>query len=398
MQNTNKHGLSRTIPSEVRREVRKRCGFGCVVCGSAIYEYEHFAPEFKDATEHCADGIALLCPTDHTRKAKKLLSEEKYLKAIANPKAFETNKAYTEWETSNFAPTIILGNKIFTGGTSILKIDGELLLGFNAPEEEGAPPRLTARFFDQNQKEVFSIIDNQIQVHSDSFDVETEGENWIVRSKPYKVDLRIQLSPPDKIIIKQLNFKYKKWGLSAKDTDLSVLYDDKPSLIINGSAIIEGPCLYDLSGEGKIETKNMNITFINSEPKPIVFEWPLYLYVDTEDHTPIQDSKLAVLQGPNFLLLFTSEELAKQKGSELIPSNFKLKSLGQMGLIKLLEDVALPNGIDQAILDPDLDATSHLFQPIDLKKFIADNRKIMIDTALCPCRSGKLFKNCHGKQ
>ena len=119
----NDHELSREIPSEIKREVRKRCGFGCVVCGSAIYEYEHFDPEFKDAKEHIADGIALLCPTDHRRKEKKLLSREKYLEAIANPKAFETNKAYTDWEDADFAPTIFIGNKIFKGGTSILKID-----------------------------------------------------------------------------------------------------------------------------------------------------------------------------------------------------------------------------------------------------------------------------------
>ena len=378
--NTNKHGLSRRIPSEIKREVRKRCGFGCVVCGCAIYEYEHFNPEFHDATEHHANGIALLCPTDHTRKAKKLLSEERYLKAIANPKAFETYKAYTEWETSNFAPTIILGNKIFTGGTSILKIDDELLLGFNAPEQEGGPPRLTARFFDQNQKEVFSIIDNQIQVHSDSFDVETEGENWTVRSKVYKVDLRIQLCPPNKIIIKQLNFKYKKWGLKAKNNDFSLLYDDKPNLNMYGGPImIEGPCLFNLSGEGHIEMKDMNLTGINTTPKYTMFKWPLYFYVDAEGNTPIEDIKLAVLQGPNFLLLFTSEELAKQKGSELIPSNFKLKSLGLKGLTQLLADVALTNGIGHAVLDIDLDSTSQIFHPINLKKFIADNKKIIKD-------------------
>jgi len=41
----------------VAREVRQRCGFGCVICGSAIADYEHFAPPFKDARQHSAEGI-----------------------------------------------------------------------------------------------------------------------------------------------------------------------------------------------------------------------------------------------------------------------------------------------------------------------------------------------------
>ena len=60
MANTNDHGLSRTIPEGVKREVRQRCGFGCVICGLGFYDYEHFAPDFVDATEHNPAGMTLL--------------------------------------------------------------------------------------------------------------------------------------------------------------------------------------------------------------------------------------------------------------------------------------------------------------------------------------------------
>lgn len=397
----NDHGLSREIPPDIKREVRKRCGFGCVVCGSAIYEYEHYDPEFKDAIKHSADGIALLCPTDHRRKEKKLLSKENYLKAIANPKPFESNKAYTEWKESNFAPTIIMGNKIFKGGTSILKVDDELLLGFKPPEEKGAPPRLFARFFDNEQREVFSIIDNQIQIHSDAFDVETTAENWIVRSKLYKIDLNIQLLPPDKIIINQINFRYKKWGLKAKKNEFSLLFDEIENIQMLGPMEIEGPCLFNLSGEGKVDVKDMNMNWLaptsHLASKPIMFKWPLFLYIKTEDDTPIHDIELAVLIGHNLLPLFTTEDNAKQKGSERIPTEYKLKSLGSTGLIMLLEKVALPKGITHAVLNPNLDATEHTLTPIDLKQFIADNKSKINDDDPCPCKSGKSYKECHGK-
>lgn len=239
---TNKYKLSRTIPAEVKRKVRQRCGFGCVVCGSAIYDYEHFNPEFNEAREHNPDGIALLCPTDHARKRKKLLSNEQYLKSIANPMALQLKKAYAEWETDDFAPTVVVGQKIFTGGTSILIVDGKLLLGFKGPEEIGSPPRLNFRFFDRKQNEVFSIINNEISVFSDSFDIATTGNIWTVRSKLYNVDLKIELNPPNNIIIRQLHFHYKKWELIAKDEKFELKYDGKPNLLFNGPVLVNGPC------------------------------------------------------------------------------------------------------------------------------------------------------------
>lgn len=31
--NINKQGISRDIPDPIKRDVRQRCGFGCVICG-----------------------------------------------------------------------------------------------------------------------------------------------------------------------------------------------------------------------------------------------------------------------------------------------------------------------------------------------------------------------------
>jgi hypothetical protein len=61
---------------------------------------------------------------------------------------------------------------------------------------------------------------------------------------------------------------------------------------------------------------------------------------------------------PNFkiLPLFTTEEKAKQEGSERIPKRFKCQELGQRRLVKLLQQVALPRGIKLGIFDPNLSA------------------------------------------
>ena len=64
----NKYGLKRDIPEPIRREVRRRCGFGCVVCRSIPYDYDHFRVPFADAKEHVAEDIILVCPNHHRKK------------------------------------------------------------------------------------------------------------------------------------------------------------------------------------------------------------------------------------------------------------------------------------------------------------------------------------------
>lgn len=71
MAEKNKYGLSRYVPSDVRRIVRQRCGFGCVICGLSLYDYEHFAPYFKDAKSHDPDGITLLCMQSNQKEIEK---------------------------------------------------------------------------------------------------------------------------------------------------------------------------------------------------------------------------------------------------------------------------------------------------------------------------------------
>ena len=73
----NDHGLSRHIPEDVKREVRQRSRFGCVIpgCRRAFYEYEHIEPEFKDAKSHDPAAICLVCPNHNPRRTGGLGQE-----------------------------------------------------------------------------------------------------------------------------------------------------------------------------------------------------------------------------------------------------------------------------------------------------------------------------------
>ncbi|MBY5357252.1 HNH endonuclease [Rhizobium leguminosarum] len=75
MPDTNKHGLGRYIPEEIRYEVRRKCRFGCVVCGAVPYEYHHFKTPFAEALSHDPDDIILLCDSHH-RQAGTILQND----------------------------------------------------------------------------------------------------------------------------------------------------------------------------------------------------------------------------------------------------------------------------------------------------------------------------------
>lgn len=76
MADVNKYGLSRYIPAEVRREVRQRSKFGCVLCRCGFYQYEHIDPTFEDATEHDPDYICCLCGACHDLITRGHFSKE----------------------------------------------------------------------------------------------------------------------------------------------------------------------------------------------------------------------------------------------------------------------------------------------------------------------------------
>lgn len=107
--NVNKHGLSRTIPEQIKREIRQQCGFGCVICGCAIYHYEHIDPVFAEAKEHEPSKMALLCGGCHDKVTRGYWSKNKVKRALEQPKCFEQNFSSAmfdvDWENSE----VILG-------------------------------------------------------------------------------------------------------------------------------------------------------------------------------------------------------------------------------------------------------------------------------------------------
>ncbi len=83
---------ARSIPSEIKRKVRQECGFGCAICGSPVFHYDHIE-EFSVVRAHDAKNIVLLCEQHHAAKTTGKLSKNRVKEAKVNP--FNSNRNNT---------------------------------------------------------------------------------------------------------------------------------------------------------------------------------------------------------------------------------------------------------------------------------------------------------------
>jgi hypothetical protein len=210
MGRVNKYGLSRDSLSEpVKREVRQRCGFGCVRCGLAIYQYHHFDPPFSEAKTHNPSGIALLCGTCHDLVTKGLLSDNTVRKLNRNPKCFEAGFSYGPFDIGDQHPLVTLGYSTWIHTQIILQVFEMPLLKVEPPEVAGTPFRLSGLFYDESGKLILQILQNEWKGPISNWDIEVKGQRIIVRRAPGQIALQIRSDPPNRLIIERLDMFYK---------------------------------------------------------------------------------------------------------------------------------------------------------------------------------------------
>lgn len=212
----NRFGLSRWIPPDVRREVRQRSGFGCVLCGSAIIEYHHFDPPFVDATSHRADGITALCPRCHAKAESGRVSMTALCQALKNPHPLEVGYSLDELEIDRL-PTVILGQSTFERVPIVLEVYGRTLLGVTHPELAGAPFGLNAFFFDEDGSPIAEIASNQWRAFVSNWDVETVGARTTIRRGSRDIALVFRTEPPSRLVIERIHMYYKGLRLVAEE-------------------------------------------------------------------------------------------------------------------------------------------------------------------------------------
>lgn len=227
MPDRNQHGLSRTIPAATRREVRQRCGFGCVICGLGFYDYEHFDPEFKDARAHDSRGITLLCMQCNQKKQRGLLSVDSVRDANSNPKCLESGFA-NEWFDFGRNPLEVrLGGVSFRNCQTLLEIDDCPILRIAEPETEHGPYRLSGLFADETGATTLRIDENRWIAGADNWDVEWSGPMLTIRGGPREIVLSLRAEPPTGLSVSRLNMAYDGLFLRGNEEMLESSFDGR---------------------------------------------------------------------------------------------------------------------------------------------------------------------------
>ncbi|NKR48795.1 cell division protein [Rhodococcus hoagii] len=189
------------IPEPIKRAVRQRCGFGCVICGIPLYDYDHMV-EYSVVKEHEAENLTLLCKQHHDEKTKGLLPLEVVLKADADP--FNLRAGVTSPYALHYAgdvASVALGSNEFTATGhhfAAVLIDGIPIIYFRF---EDGQYLLTVQLFDEFNEPVLIIRDNEL-VHSVTpWDVEFIQTRMIIRGGRGDIFLELRFRPPGRLEI-----------------------------------------------------------------------------------------------------------------------------------------------------------------------------------------------------
>jgi hypothetical protein len=207
---------ARKIPSPIMREVRQDCGFGCVICGTPIYEYDHI-DEWSVVKEHKRENIVLLCPNHHSEKTKGLLTPEKI--RVHQSKPYNIVNEISNPYLLHFEGTKIcmkLGDlKLFHPGNLNLTKDclyaivhkQEVLLGFDIIEGN---LYLTLKIYDDENNLILWIKENRMEFVNGVWDIEFTGVNLIIRQASRDILFDIDFILPSSIRVNRGTIRYNK--------------------------------------------------------------------------------------------------------------------------------------------------------------------------------------------
>ena len=208
--NTQQECIGRDIPAPTQREVRQRCGFGCVVCGFPLYQYHHME-EWSVTKTHEIDGITLLCDQHHRELHARLLPAGKILDDNINPFNLRlgVSKPY-DFHFSGAEAAIEIGSNSFTltcgegeAGLYPIIIDYHPLIWFLIQDGHLL---LNLQIFDKFNNKIMVITDNQLVYSTIPWDIELVKNRLTIREEKRKILLEIDFCPPSNIIVRRGRF------------------------------------------------------------------------------------------------------------------------------------------------------------------------------------------------
>ena len=201
----NKHGLSRTIPAEVKTAVRQQDGYGCVICGKMLVDYEHIDPLFCDATEHNAEHIALLCSEHHDQVTRRILPKRIIKEHKAKPYCKQRGFADSRYFPHPNDIKIKCGTSYFQDTKKIIEINGKPIIWI---EDEEDQILFNAIFYDNEGNKVGYLNKNTFIALVKDCDIYAVASRIEARLKKGIINLQLDIEADGIVDIKRLSAKY----------------------------------------------------------------------------------------------------------------------------------------------------------------------------------------------
>lgn len=234
-QTKNKHGLKRYIAADIKKQIRRRCGFGCVRCGFGWYDYEHFNPDYCDAKEHNPDGMTLLCMSCNQKRNRGTLSRETVITANKNPKCLEEGFAKESFDYGTNLIEVKFASNTFIDCEHIICIDDLPILSIKNPIEESDTFLMSGIFFNSEGEKSFEIKDNEWFGEIDNWDIECIGKRIIIKENDKETTLIIRQEPPNLFVIEEINMLFNNTRIIGDENRLEIRDKDEQISLINMS-------------------------------------------------------------------------------------------------------------------------------------------------------------------
>lgn len=201
----------RRIPEPIKRQIRQRCGFGCVICGFPLYEYEHMR-EWAIVKEHHPGEMTLLCPTHHAEKTRGLLPVEDVWAANSRPHNLRlgVSEAFPLRYSGDSCLVNLGSNRFAHDFTRDAVIPALTIRGcpvIRVKKQDGCL-LLSLRIFDKEGNPLLTVDDNELIFSVDSWDVELVGKRLTIRAGLGLILAQVEFYPPSAIVINRGTFAY----------------------------------------------------------------------------------------------------------------------------------------------------------------------------------------------
>lgn len=180
------------VPETVKRVLRTQAGYGCCICGLPIVQYHHIIP-YHVEKHFRPEDMMCLCPNHHD-EANNVMPVDEQRKWKLNPVNILKNRVNGLLRVNQSGCDIILGGHTLSSGQgSIVKIDGQQILGVRLTTNGAL--LLSLKIFDSDNNLIAEIIDNEWFSYVDlAWDLIFSYKKLKIRNAPRDIAIYIDTS------------------------------------------------------------------------------------------------------------------------------------------------------------------------------------------------------------